>query len=141
MYYLINRTLPKLIDNYYCKDYLENYDYYKNKFTKPSVNIIEKEDQFLIEIAAPGIIKDDFKINLDKNVLTIATEKAKVNDEDSTKLIKKEFDYVGFERAFSLPESANSEAIKAKHENGILYITIPKKEQAIEQPPKSIKIS
>ncbi|MFC2137219.1 Hsp20/alpha crystallin family protein [Bacteroidota bacterium] len=141
MYYLIKRTLPGMFDNYYCDDYADNYEDYSISNSKPSVNVIELNDQFKIEVAAPGISKKDLKINLEKEVLTISTKKEEVSDEDSSKWIRKEFNYKDFERSFTLPETVNSDLISAKHENGVFYITIPKKEQAVEKAPRTIEIS
>lgn len=141
MYYLIKRTLPGIFDNHYCSDYANDYEDYNNSYSKPSVNVVEQNDLFIIEVAAPGISKKELNINLEKDLITISVEQEKVSDEDSAKWIRKEFNYRGFERSFSLPETVNPDKISAKHENGILYITIPKKEQAIEKTPRSIDIS
>jgi len=140
MYYLIKKSLPEIYNNNYCGDYPDNYEDGTNSYSKPSVNVIEKTDQYIIEVAAPGISKKDFNINLEKDVLHVSTEKVKVNDEDSEKWIRKEFNYRGFERSFTLPETINTDKISAKHNNGILYINIPKKEQAIEKAPRAIEI-
>lgn len=97
---------------------------------RPAVNIRETEHSFLLELAAPGLKKEDFKINLDNNVLTISAE---VNREEETKnerFTRREFSYGQFSRSFSLPKAINLEEIKADYNHGILNVTLPKREEA-----------
>lgn len=98
----------------------------------PAVNIAETEDEFHIELATPGLKKDDFKINVEKDQLTIATDKkAEAGDEsDAKKYNRKEFNYSSFTRTFTLPESADQATIQAEYTDGILYVTVAKKEEA-----------
>jgi HSP20 family protein len=121
-------------------------DWSRNNFsasntTLPKVNIAEDNDKFAVEMAAPGMEKKDFKIDLDQNVLTISSEKKEEKKEEESKYTKREFSYQSFQRSFTLPESADGEKITASYANGILHITIPKKEEAKPLPPKTIKIS
>lgn len=96
----------------------------------PAVNIIEAEDQYEIELAAPGLKKEDFKLNLEKNVLNVSAErKAEVKDENK-KVSRQEFSFSSFSRSFTLPEAADANKIKASYQDGILYVTIAKKEEA-----------
>lgn len=97
---------------------------------RPAVNIRETEHTYLLELAAPGLKKEDFKVNLDNNVLTISAE---VNREEETKnerFTRREFSYGQFSRSFSLPKAINLEEIKADYNNGILCVTLPKREEA-----------
>jgi|SRR5690606_21221302 HSP20 family protein len=96
----------------------------------PAVNISESEEAFEIELAAPGVKKEDFKLNLEKNVLTVSTEQKEQKIEETKKVSRKEFSYSSFSRSFTLPESADQNKINASYENGILYVTIGKKEEA-----------
>ena len=96
----------------------------------PAVNIAETENQFEIELAAPGLSKEDFKINLDKNVLSVSAEKKVENAEEAKKYSKKEYAYNSFVRSFTLPESADYSKIDAEYVNGILKLSIAKKEEA-----------
>lgn len=96
----------------------------------PAVNISESEDVFEIELAAPGVKKEEFKLNLEKNVLTVSTEQKEQKTEETKKISRKEFSYSSFSRSFTLPESADQNKINASYENGILYVTIAKKEEA-----------
>ena len=91
--------------------------------------------------AAPGMSKSDFHIELDKNVLTISSEKNVEREDEKVKYSRKEFAYESFQRAFTLPEDADGEKVAATYKDGILIISIPKKEEAKPKPPKSISIS
>lgn len=97
----------------------------------PAVNITESESGFKIELAAPGLKKSDFKINVDKNVMTISVEKTEEKVDDSKVYSKKEFSYTSFSRSFTLPEIVDYASIDASYEDGVLGITIGKKEEAI----------
>lgn len=97
----------------------------------PAVNIAESESGFQIEVAAPGLKKSDFKINVDKTIMTISVEKTVEKDDDSKVYNKKEFNYTSFSRSFTLPEIVDYASIDASYENGVLSITIGKKEEAI----------
>jgi HSP20 family protein len=105
----------------------------KNLFSRvPGVNIAETEHAFQIELAAPGLAKDDFKINVEKDQLSISTDKKREEAEsaDIKKYNRKEFDYNIFSRTFTLPESADQANIQAEYTAGILCITVGKKEEA-----------
>ncbi|SEM58810.1 heat shock protein Hsp20 [Mucilaginibacter gossypiicola] len=96
----------------------------------PAVNIAESENEFYVELAVPGLKKEDFKINLDKNVLSVAAEKKAENVEEGKKFSKREYSYNSFVRSFTLPESADQSKIDADYAVGILKLTIAKKEEA-----------
>ena len=96
----------------------------------PAVNISENENQFEIELAVPGFKKEDFKINLEENVLTVSSEKKEETKEEGKKVTRKEFSYASFKRSFTLPETADANHISAKYENGLLLLTVAKKEEA-----------
>jgi HSP20 family protein len=107
----------------------------------PKVNIKEGEEGYLLELAVPGMAKEDFKIKLDQDVLTISSEKKEEVNKDSKQYTRQEFSYQSFERRFNLPEDVNSEKITANYVNGVLSIEIPKREEAKPQPPKAIEIA
>ena len=110
-------------------------------FTVPSVNVKENEGNFKVEMAAPGLEKADFKIDLNGNLLTISSEKKGENEvRDNNSYTRKEFSYQSFSRSFTLPDIVDNEAISAKYENGILTVTIPKKEIALHDNVKQIEI-
>jgi len=111
---------------------------FENEFTNnemtcrgdiPAVNIQESEKQFLIELAAPGMKKDDFKINLDNQVLTISKEENKEKEEKKDNYTRREFVYNSFSRSFRLPKTILVDKIKADYKNGILMISLPKDEK------------
>lgn len=108
----------------------------------PAVNISEDEDTFEVEVAAPGLKKEDFNINLENNLLTISGEhKDEKEEKEGKKISRREFNYTSFTRSFNLPDTVEGEKIEAKYEDGVLRLTLPKKEEAKKQPPKQIKIS
>jgi HSP20 family protein len=94
----------------------------------PPVNIIEKSNAYLVELAAPGYEKTDFNVKLEGNILTISTEKKETDIESTDKMIRREFSYRSFKRSFTIDEKINVENINARYENGILKLELPKKE-------------
>lgn len=109
--------------------------------TLPRVNVREDENQYSVEMAAPGMNKEDFNIELDDNVLTISSEQKTEKGGDEEKgYTSREFSYTSFQRSFTLPEIADSEKINASYDNGILRLTIPKKEKEKAKAPKTINI-
>jgi len=96
----------------------------------PAVNITERQDDFLVSLAAPGLKKDDFKINLDGNVVIVSSEKEEKKEESDDKITCREFSYSSFERSFSLPDEVNNDKIDARYNDGILELVLPKKEEA-----------
>lgn len=119
---------------------LKNYS--DTNTTLPSVNIKENDDGFEVEVAAPGMEKKDFNIELKNDLLTISSEKkVETQDTDDNEYTRREFSYQSFSRSFTLPNTIDDKKIKAKYENGILKVQIPKKEEAKPKPPKKIAIS
>lgn len=136
--------LPSVFDNMFKEDWLGGTSNVNSIGTSiPAVNIQENEDMFIVEVAAPGKTREDFNIELDNDVLTISAEEKKENEtsEKNGRFTRKEFSYSNFKRAFSLPETVNSEEISASYENGVLMINLPKKEEAKVQPKRMIEIS
>jgi len=108
--------------------------------TVPAVNINETDKEFELELAAPGLKKNDFKVNIDRNVLTVSTEKKEEKEEKDKNFTRKEFSYHSFSRSFTLPESINQEKIDAKYNDGVLKLVLPKKDEVIPK-SKEIKIA
>lgn len=133
-----NLWFPSILENLFLENRLdipgnENWE----KFSIPAVNIIENLPNFVIEVAAPGMEKDDFKIEVEKDTLTISSKavsdtKEETTDENETKFRKREFNYKEFTRSFKLPESINTEDIEATYTNGVLRVTLPKVEEVKE---------
>jgi HSP20 family protein len=98
-------------------------------FSTPPVNIHETAEGYHVELNVPGRNKEDFKINVDNGLLTIAFEKAEQTENKDYKTIKREFSIKSFKRSFTLDDKVNTDDIKAKYENGLLQLFVPKKEQ------------
>lgn len=107
----------------------------------PSVNISENEKEFTLELAAPGLARNDFKVEVENRTLTISAEKEEEKKEEKENYKRREFSYSGFCRSFELPENILSDKIDAKYENGILRLSLPKKEVSISKPAKQIKVA
>lgn len=121
-------TLPNFFDDFFTK---EMFHVEPNFASRPAVNIKEGDEQFTIELAAPGLEKANFKVELEQNSLQVAYESKAETEEVKEKFTRKEFSYGKFKRSFTLPEnSIDSEAISVDYVNGILAITLPKKEEA-----------
>ena len=107
----------------------------------PMVNIKETAEDYFVEMAVPGLKKSDFNIVLDNQVLSISTETDEQKDLKEENYTRREFGYASFKRSFTLPETVDEGKIKAKYDEGILSINLPKKEEAKQKPARSIKIS
>jgi len=138
---MMRTNWPNLVDDFLRNDLMGNFFDGFSGNNLPAVNISEGKDDFRIEVAAPGLNKEDFKINLEHNVLTISSEKENKNEEKDGKYMRKEFSYSSFRRSFTLPDTINAEKISANHNDGILCITIPKKEEAKVKPARQIEIA
>jgi len=135
---------PSLFDRFLENDLFDwsNRNFSNTNTTLPAVNIKVSDDGFEVEMAAPGLTKNDFKIELDHDVLTISSEKQSEDETGNDKqFTRKEFSYQSFTRSFTLPNTASSENIGAKYENGVLRVLIPKKEEAKPKPVKQIAIA
>lgn len=109
----------------------------------PRVNIVETSDDFRVEMAAPGMKKEDFKLKLDNDMLVIQTELASEDapsENDDTRYVRREFNYFTFKRSFHLPNTVDTDSIEAKYQDGILHLVIPKKEEARKKPVKTIAV-
>lgn len=135
-------NVPSLIDEFFGRDLMQNFFEDQTGISMPAVNVVETNDNFRIEVAAPGLDKNDFKIDLENNLLTISSEKEERNEsQEEGNYMRREFSYSSFRRSFSLPNMVDAEKIEACHKDGILSITLPKKEEAKQKPAKQITIS
>lgn len=108
----------------------------------PPVNIKETENAFTVELMAPGIKKENFNLEIDNDLLTISAEiKTENSEKEEGKFTRREFSYSSFKRAFTLPETVNTNEINASYQDGILSIGLPKKEEALPKPKRLIDIS
>lgn len=108
--------------------------------TVPPVNITENKDDYLVSLAVPGMKKDDFKIDVDGNMLTISSEKEETKEETDKRFTRKEYNYSSFSRSFTLPDEVNKERIEAKYEDGVLKLILPRKEEAKKPSAKHIAV-
>lgn len=107
----------------------------------PSVNVTKSENGFNIELATPGLNKEDFNINVEKDRLTVSSERKHEEEVNEEKYTRREFNYSSFSRSFYLPKSIDREAIEASYDNGVLKLTLPKKQEVIkEEMGRSIEI-
>jgi len=136
-----NSLLPSWVDDFLDTHFWSEIEDNAGKTTLPSVNITEDAEEFQIEVAAPGMEKKDFNINLDNNVLTISSEKEETKEDNHRKYMRREYCYTKFRRSFTLPSSVKEDDIKANYKNGILSIQIPKKEDMKTKPSRHIAIN
>lgn len=135
------RNFNNDIDNFFNNSFINEFENKKQYFSIPPANIVESKIDFRIEIAVPGFEKSDFDINVEKNLLTISVDKTiDTNTEDEGYNLK-EFSFNTFSRSFRLSDKVNKDKINAIYKNGILQLSLPKMEAAIEKPKREIKIS
>ena len=137
--------LPVFFDDFLNRDLFDwgNLNFSDTNTTIPAVNIKETAENFIVEVAAPGMTKDEFKIELDGNKLTISSEKSNQKEtKEDERYSRKEFSYQSFQRTFDLhKEVVDTEKIEAKYENGLLHLLIPKKEESKQKLPRLIQVS
>ncbi|MBN1388060.1 MAG: Hsp20/alpha crystallin family protein [Bacteroidales bacterium] len=111
--------------------------------TLPAVNVKENDNEIIIEVAAPGLKKSDFNVNFENGRLTISSEKKdEKTEKEGDKVTRREFNYQSFQRSFNVPENmVNTDKITAKYSDGILQVSLPKREEVKPKPSKEIKIS
>ncbi len=111
-----------------------------SRFTQPSVNVLETKDNFQIELAAPGLTKGDFEVKLDNGTLAISAKKEQKEETTEGRYTRKEFNFASFTRSFQLPDTINAADIAATYENGVLLVTLPKKEEAKVVAARTVEI-
>ena len=139
---VLNSTFNPVLDSFFNDDFF-NWPKTNSRFNNlPPVNISEDKSDFKVDIAAPGFDKKDFKIELDNGNLTIIAERKESKESKDANFSRREFIQSSFTRTFHLPENKISEGdIKANYQNGVLSLTLPKREEAKAQPSKMIEIS
>ena len=138
-------NLPSMFDRFFEGDLM---DWNSNNFSDtntsmPAVNIKENNDAFMIEVAVPGMKKEDFNVDFDNGRLTISSERKDENvEKEGKKITRREFSYQSFQRSFSIPNNiVDADKISAKYDNGILHLSLPKREEVKPKPAKQIAIS
>lgn len=132
-----NSYFPSILDEFF-----NNFPTRSNNLgiSLPKVNVVENENAWAIELAVPGLEKEDFKIEVKDDVLTVSNEKKEEHKEDGKNYMRREFSYCSFSRSFMLPELADSEKIDAVYRNGVLEVSIPKKEAEAKKDARVIDI-
>src|SRR5689334_20205675 len=137
-------VMHNVFDDFFTRDLwnMGNNNNSSTNTTIPAVNIRESNENFIVEMAAPGMNRNDFKVELDGNLLTISSEKENQSEErEDEKYSRREFSYQSFTRSFQLQKDVvDADKIEAKYENGVLHLLIPKKEEAKQKPPRMIEI-
>jgi len=131
---------PSIFNDFFDRDLFDMTNTSFMNSTLPAVNIKESKEDYQVEVAVPGMNKDDFKIELENNFLVISSEKEDKKEEEGKEFTRREFSYQSFKRSFSLPKTIEDSKIKANYKDGVLKITLPKKEEAKEKPKKLITI-
>ena len=138
-------SVPSLIDRFFEGDLMDwnTWNFAGSDSTLPAVNVKENDNEYLIDVAAPGMKKNDFKLNYDNGRLTISSEKKdEIQETNGDKITRREFSYQSFQRSFTVPQnSVDGEKIEASYADGILNIKLPKREELKPKPAKEIKIS
>jgi HSP20 family protein len=132
--------LDDFLENRFWSAEILSNNFWNGKTQEPALNIKEKEDQFEIELAAPGFSKKDFEVNVDNGCLNISAEKSSSKSEKEDDYTRKEFSYNSFQRSLELPENVKEEEIKASYKDGILSFSLAKKEEVKKDKPKKIEI-
>ena len=136
------------LDRFFDNDLLDwsNRNFSKTNTTLPSVNIRENKEEFLIDVAVPGFDKNDFKIEVNNDVLTVSSEKQEESETKDEKgkhgerYTKREFSYQAFIRSFTLPDDADADRVTASYDKGILTVLVPKKEETKPRTSRMIEI-
>lgn len=137
-------TMPAVFDDFFrpWNDLFDNtrWNLRPMNVNVPAVNIVENQEGYQLSVAAPGMKKEDFKIDVDANMLTISSKKEENKEEKNKKFTRKEYSYSSFSRSFSLPEEIKLDQIDAKYEDGVLKISLPRKEEVEKHQVKKIVV-
>ncbi len=140
-------SMPSILSDFFNNDGFERlFDYdllpSVNKFNRvPAANIKDNGKEYRVELAVPGMKKDDFDISLENDSLTISAEQKKEKEDEDASYTRREYSYNAFRRTFRIPEMINPDKIRARYENGVLEITLPKKEADLSKKRSTIKVS
>lgn len=133
-------ALANLMDNFFDRDFMTGFE--RNCGCVPATNILERPDQYELQIAAPGMKKDDFQIEVENNMLTISYEKkADEATREEENFIRREYNLEGFTRTFTVPKHADAENISGRYDNGMLYVSIPRLDPHKNKLTKKIEIA
>ena len=130
----IDDILNKNSDNHFVSNF-------NTGITLPAVNVLDNADEYIVEMAIPGLKKSDFDINLDNQILTISAELTEELENTGKNYTRREFGYSSFKRTFSLPKTVELDKIEAKYGDGLLKVMLPKRDEAKKKPLRQIKVS
>ncbi len=133
-----NVIFPSFVNEFFKPDWFGGIEKYAQPV--PAVNIRENEKDFSVELAVPGLKKEDFNVEVDQSVMTISAEVKHDSEQTRENFTRREFSYSSFKRSFSLPESVAEDQINAAYTDGVLKLTLPKKEEALPKPKRLIEI-
>lgn len=134
-----NVVFPSFLNEIMKPDWFGGSEMYRRPV--PAVNIKESETHFELTFAIPGFKKEDFNVEVDNETLIVSAEIKETSENQNEHFTRKEYSVQSFKRLFTLPETINEEVINASYENGILRLTLPKKEEALPKPKRLIEIS
>ena len=138
----LSERRPTVFEDFFkpWNEWFDNGGLFGRTMNIPAVNITEQKNDYLVSLAVPGMKKEDFKIDVDGNMLTISSEKEETKEEKDKKFTRKEYNYSSFSRSFTLPDEVNKEKIDAKYEDGVLKISLPRREEVKKPTAKQIAV-
>jgi len=137
----INKNyVPTYWDDFFNDRVFNNNYPAQRKNTSPAVNIIEADNSFKIEVALPGLSRKDFNIEVEDDLLTISSVEKENTEEKMPNYSRREFNFSSFKRSFELPETIDQDQIQASHKDGVLTITLVKKEEVVQKAPRQIVV-
>jgi HSP20 family protein len=137
----INRSyVPAYWDDFFNDKFFNGFTPATRNNTAPAVNVTEEDQLYRIEVAAPGVAREDFRIDLENDLLTVSVEHQENREETERRYLRKEFNFSAFKRSFQLPDTINPEGIRANHESGILTIELPKRDEVVQKAPRQITV-
>ena len=134
------RYVPAYWDDFFNDNFFRGFSYPEMKNSTPSVNVVEEDKAYFLELAVPGMSRKDIRIEVEDDVLNISSERKEKKEGSKRNYTRREFSFESFHRSFQLPETVDSEKIQASFDAGILTIEIPKKEEVVSKAPKQIEI-
>ena len=137
----INRNyVPAYWDDFFNDSFYNSRNNYSSKGWNPSVNVTESDLNYLIEVAVPGVSRKELNINIEDDVLSISSERKEKKEKNETRYLRREFSHSTFKRSFTLPETIDTDKVSARHEDGILIVELPKKEEVVQKISRNIEV-
>jgi HSP20 family protein len=133
----ISSWIDDIFNSNFGNEFVSNFN---TGITLPAVNVLDNDEEYIVEMAVPGLKKSDFDVSIDNQMLSISAELNTENEDSDENYTRREFGYSSFKRKFSLPETVETEKIKAKYEEGLLKVLLPKRDEAKKKSIKQIKI-